>query len=118
MNKIITSLLLFMPMMASAQNDIFGQDSLANAGVNLGTKSLPETIAGIINVILGFLGILSTAIILLGGFKWMTSQGNEEKVGEARKLIGAGVVGLVIILSAYAISKFVLSSLYNETIEE
>jgi len=46
----------------------------------------------------------------------MTSQGNEENVKKARELIGAGIVGLVIILSAYAISRFVLKSLYNETI--
>ncbi len=118
MNKIITSLLLFMPMMAFAQtaDDPFGSNVLANEGTALGTKSLPDTIASILNIILGFLGILSTAIILLGGFKWMTSQGNEENVKKARELIGAGIVGLVIILSAYAISRFVLKSLYNETI--
>jgi len=118
MNKLIIFLLLFIPMVAMAGDDYYGVNSLIDNPnkVNLGTKSLPETIASVINIILGFLGILSTAIILLGGFKWMTSQGNEENVKKARELIGAGIVGLVIILSAYAISRFVLKSLYNETI--
>ena len=46
----------------------------------------------------------------------MTSQGNTEKVDEAKKLIGAGVVGLVIVLTAYAVSRFVLTELYEQTV--
>ncbi|PIR06605.1 MAG: hypothetical protein COV55_03720 [Candidatus Komeilibacteria bacterium CG11_big_fil_rev_8_21_14_0_20_36_20] len=114
MTKIVTSLLLFLPMAARAQDDPFGVNELNS--IELGTKDLPETIAGVVNIVLGFLGILSTIIILLGGFKWMTSQGNTDKVDEAKKLIGAGVVGLVIVLAAYAIARFVLNSLVNETI--
>ncbi|MBU1203115.1 pilin [Patescibacteria group bacterium] len=82
----------------------------------MGSKPLRETIGGVVNIALGFLGILATLLILWGGFKWMTSQGNSEQVDQAKKIIGAGVVGLVIILTAYAISRFVLQSLYNETI--
>lgn len=115
MRKLVTGLLLVMPMMASAQTVAdWGRDDLNE--VNLGTRSLRDTIAGVINIVLGFLGILATVIILLGGFKWMTSGGNTDKVDEAKKLIGAGVVGLVIILTAYAISRFVLESLANETV--
>ncbi len=115
MRKLVTGLLLVMPMMASAQTTgEWGIDDLDQ--VNLGTRSLRDTIAGVINIVLGFLGILATVIILLGGFKWMTSQGNTDKVDEAKKLIGAGVVGLVIILTAYAVSRFVLESLANETV--
>jgi hypothetical protein len=52
---------------------------------------------------------------LLGGFKWMTAGGNEDKVGEAKKLITAGIIGLVIILAAFAIATFVLSQLLSAT---
>ncbi|KKU08129.1 MAG: hypothetical protein UX10_C0002G0038, partial [Candidatus Magasanikbacteria bacterium GW2011_GWA2_45_39] len=41
--------------------------------------------------------------------------GNEEKTGEAKKRIMAGVIGLAIILSAYAIAKFVIDSLVKAT---
>ena len=64
-----------------------------------------------INIILGFLGIVAVVIILLGGFKWMTAGGNEDKVGEARKLITAGIIGLIIILASFAIASFVLTQL-------
>lgn len=113
MNKLIVSALAFLPMVASAQDDPYGTDL---TGINLGEgdateEGLKQTIISIVNIILGFLGILATLIVLLGGFKWMTSQGNTEKVDEAKKLIGAGVVGLVIILVSYTVVRFVFATI-------
>jgi len=84
-------------------------------GTGLGTRNLKDTISTILNVLLGFLGILAVIIILLGGFKWMTAMGEEEKVGEAKKLISAGIVGLVVILAAYAIAKYVIETISTAT---
>lgn len=81
----------------------------------LGQNDLKTGIGQLINVALGFLGIVAVIIILFGGFKWMTAGGNDEKVGEAKRLIIAGIIGLAIILSAYAITTFVLESLINAT---
>lgn len=81
----------------------------------LGTKDIREGIMNVINVLLGFLGILAIIIILWGGFRWLTSGGNEEKVGEAKKIITAGIIGLVIIFTAYAIASFVISQLITAT---
>lgn len=77
----------------------------------LGDEDLITTITSIINVALGLLGIIAVVIVLIGGFKWMTAGGNEEKVTEARKLIISGVIGIAIILSAYAIASFVINRL-------
>jgi len=81
----------------------------------LGTKDIREGIMAIVNVLLGFLGIIAIIIILYGGFVWLTSAGNEEKVGQAKKIIGAGVIGLVIIFVSYAIATFVISQLITAT---
>jgi len=117
MKKLLISLLLLSPAVASAQSvGDWGVNDFADGGVNLGTRPLRETVSGVVNIVLGFLGILATLIILLGGFKWMTSQGNSDKVDEAKKMIGAGVVGLVIVLVAYAVARFVLASIANETV--
>jgi heme/copper-type cytochrome/quinol oxidase subunit 2 len=85
------------------------------AGAGLGERDPREIAASIINIMLGFLGILAVVIILIGGFKWMTAAGNEDQVGEAKKIIVAGIIGLVIILASWGIASFVLSNLLNAT---
>ena len=100
----------------SKTTDTFGLTKV-NKGLNdsLGNTGLQETIGNIINVALSLLGVVSVVIILIGGFKWMTAGGSEEKVDEARKQIMQGIVGLAIILSAWAITIFVLQSLSKAT---
>jgi hypothetical protein len=83
--------------------------------IGLGDKDPREIAASVIKVALGFLGIIAVAIILLGGFKWMTAGGNEEKVEESKKLITAGIIGLIIILASWGIATFVINSLFTAT---
>jgi len=85
------------------------------SSIKLGAGDVRQTAARIINVALGFLGIIAVCIVLLGGFKYMIAGGSEEKTGEARKLIVSGIIGLAIILSAWAITSFVISNLVTAT---
>ncbi|MFA4999952.1 MAG: IPT/TIG domain-containing protein [Patescibacteria group bacterium] len=74
----------------------------------------PRTIAGrIINIALGFLGIIAVGFVIYGGFIWMTSGGEEEKVEKAKKILKSGVIGLVIILASWGIATFILTRLGN-----
>lgn len=83
--------------------------------VKLGSGDVRSTAARIINVALGFLGIIAVVIVLIGGFQYMISGGNDTKTAEARQLIFAGIIGLAIILSAWAITSFVISRLIGAT---
>lgn len=96
-------------------NDL-GMDAI-NDSIKLGGGSgdVQGIAANIINVALSFLGIIAVVIVLIGGFKYMTSGGSEEKTTEARKLIVSGIIGLAIILSAWAITSFVVSRLVGAT---
>jgi amino acid transporter len=93
----------------------YGLDSATDGNLALGTRDIREGVMEIINVLLGFLGIIAIIIILWGGFRWMTAGGNEEKVGEAKKIITAGIIGLIIIFVSYAIAAFVIEQLINAT---
>lgn len=109
-----------LPMAAYAQGDLTGKDlglDTIGGSVKLGGGDVRETAARIINVALGFLGIIAVVIVLIGGFKYMVSGGNEEKTSEAKNMIVAGIIGLAIILSAWAITTFVISSLLSATQE-
>lgn len=81
----------------------------------LGHADIRFTVANIIVVALGLLGTVSVVLMLYAGFKWMTAGGNEENVKEAQNIIKYAVIGLAIILSAYAITRFVMSSLFKAT---
>ncbi|MBU1629627.1 pilin [Patescibacteria group bacterium] len=108
---------LALPMAALAQslnaNDL-GVGAVESS-IKLGSGDVRETAARIINVALGFLGIIAVVIVLLGGFKYMISGGNEQKTEDAKKLIVSGIIGLAIILSAWAITSFVISRLVTAT---
>jgi len=118
---VLTPVLAFsLPVLAATSDTLnpWGSDTLKDniqTTTGLGARDPRDIAASVIRVILGFLGIVAVIIILLGGFKWMTAGGNEDKVGEAKKLITAGIIGLVIILAAFAIATFVLNSLLSAT---
>ena len=110
----VAGLLAALPVFAQLGETVNGGLSYSTI-VGWGTQDLRTTIMLVINIIMGFLGIIAVLIILTGGFKWMTAGGNEEKVAESKKLIIAGIVGLAIIFGAYAIASFVIQSLVNAT---
>ena len=84
-------------------------------GGAFGTQDLRETIVQLVNVLLGFLGIIAVIIILWGGFQWMTAAGNEDKVASARTTIIAGVIGLAIIIASFAIASFIINEFSSAT---
>ncbi len=81
-----------------------------SAGYDAGAMPA-DIIASFIQAFLGLLGIIFIIIIILAGYNWLTAGGNEEKVEKAQKLIFRGIIGLIIIASAYIITGFVFKKL-------
>jgi hypothetical protein len=90
---------------------------LSDVGANSGlsTQPLGVTIGKIVSAILGFLGIVSFIIIFYAGFLWMTARGNEDQVERAKAVMRNGLIGLIIILTSYSLTQFVLSRLLSAT---
>ncbi len=76
-----------------------------------GAKDLPLVASRLISYALSLVGMILFAYLLYAGFLWMTAGGDEKKVGTARTMISQAVIGLVIIVSAYAIATFVIGGL-------
>ncbi|MFA4871486.1 MAG: LamG-like jellyroll fold domain-containing protein [Patescibacteria group bacterium] len=98
--------ILFNPILAQDQ---FGLNSAA--GIGLAQNDLKTTIVNIVRIFLGFLGLVAVILIIYAGFLWMTAGGDEKKIETAKKIILGAVIGLIIILSAFAIVSFVLTRL-------
>lgn len=98
-----------------AQSDLDSNLDRVGSKSGLGDEPLTETIGSLINVFLGLLGIIFLLLTIYAGFLWMTAGGDEKKVGTAKQILISAVVGLVILLSAYAISNFVIDQLTTAT---
>lgn len=81
-----------------------------SAGIT-GQEDLTRIIGNIINIVLSFLGILLLVYFLYAGFLWMTSGGGEDGKKKAITMMKNAVIGLVIIVVAYALSNFVLTQI-------
>lgn len=103
---------------ALTADELFGGEDTGSefaSASGLGEAELVDTIANVIRLALGFLGVIAVVLILFGGFRWMTAMGNDEKVKDAKKIIFSGIIGLVIVITAYAIASFVIGSLISVT---
>ncbi len=116
--NLMGAVLLPAPSFAAVQNDIENQlkpigDAYGNP--NTDENSLSEAIASIIQIVLGFLGVIFIVLFVYAGILWMTSAGNEDKIGTAKSTMTAAIIGLAIVLSAYAITFFVIDQLLSAT---
>ena len=105
--------MLALPALTSAQTDVFGVNYGAATG--LGQQDPRQTVANVIRIALSFLGIVAVVIVLWGGVLWMTAAGSSEKVDSAKKVLFSGLIGLIIILSAFALTQFVINQLIGAT---
>ncbi len=69
---------------------------------------LPEVVGNIVKAALSVLGIVAVGLIIYGGYLWMTGRGKEERITKAKETLEAAIIGLAIILAAYAITYFVV----------
>jgi hypothetical protein len=79
------------------------------------TRDLPQMVNAGVNVVLSISGILLFLYFFYAGFLWMTAAGDSKKVDSAKSMIKTASIGLLIMLSAWIISSFVLTNLLNAT---
>lgn len=73
--------------------------------------SLSEIIGTVISAALALIGAIFLALMLYAGYHWMTARGEEEKVEKAKDTINRAIVGIIIVVGAYAIWQFILGEL-------
>lgn len=109
---LIFVILFFLAFFALTRNivlaDDYGLDTAAEkAGLSTKDQDISSTIGKVVGAGLAFIGVIFFLLIIYGGLLWMTARGNETQVTKAKDLIISAVIGLVIVLSAYAITRYV-----------
>jgi putative flippase GtrA len=64
---------------------------------------IPAVIANILSAAIAFGGIIATAFVIWGGYKYIRSGGDPKQVDTARQTITYAIIGLVIVMLAYFI---------------
>lgn len=112
MKKAIPFLLILafcLPVASLAVNfDPYGQIE----NVDLGQPEedeVPSMVVTVINIILSFLALIAVVLIIYGGFTYMLSGGNPEKMKKARDILIATAIGLIIVLAAWGITIYLVN---------
>ena len=74
---------------------------------SLENLTVPGILSGAISLVLIVVAIVFFFILVIGGLKWVTSGGDEKKVGAARAQITNALIGLAIVFAAWAIMKLI-----------
>ena len=74
-------------------------------------RDFPSTISAIFNLVIIGASIIFVFLFLLGGVQYLTSVGNEDTTKKARQLMIDAVIGLVIVVTSWAIGTYILGLL-------
>lgn len=109
---VFASLLVAVPI-TFAQN--YGLDATAGAafGGNIPEKDVATIIGNIIGTGLSLISVLFFIMMIYGGIMWMTARGKDEVSKKALDTIFAAIIGIIIVLAAYAITTFVFKAVGN-----
>lgn len=109
--QIITIIVMF--MMVLSPFTAFAQFTLPSSG---GT-GLPNAFSGctnfttctlaVINILLAVAGLIAVLVLIIAGFRYVTSFGNEEAVGGAKKMIINALIGIVVIILSFVIVRVI-----------
>lgn len=109
----------FFAFIPSMMADSYGLNTAADTAYGEGTSegengivtSVPDAVGKVMGLVLQFVGAIFFILMIYGGFTWMLARGNEQQVQKAKDIIEASVIGIVIVLSAYAITAFIGNAL-------
>ncbi len=104
--------ILILPYFVFAAGPIDKLTSVANTGgyADANETSFASILGLVVSAFLSLLGIIFVILMVYAGHNWMTAAGNEEKLKKAQETLWRAVIGLIIIIGAWAIWQFVWTS--------
>ncbi|MBI2475589.1 hypothetical protein HYV69_04185 [Candidatus Uhrbacteria bacterium] len=99
----------------SAVSEIQKGLTATNKEAGYSNLKLPDLIGGFISVILGVVGIIFLVLSVYAGVMYMTAGGDPAKVKKAKEILTQSLIGLIIIVAAYALTQFVVDQIISAT---
>lgn len=95
----------------SVSDGVTGGLAAANTKSAANNKGIDGIVGTIINVLLYVIGLISVIMIIIGGIRYATSNGDANQVTSAKNTILYAIVGLVVAIFAWAIVNFVVEQI-------
>lgn len=108
---IFTFLFFIWPTKIFAEINSLTKD-IANP-LNTTWGTLPSIVGRLFTIVVSAAGLIFIILFLVGGIQYLSSAGNEEGTGKAKKLLIDSVIGLIIVLSVWAIGKWIIDRLMS-----
>ena len=70
-------------------------------------NDLMTWVSSVIKIVLSLLGVIFLILIIYAGYLWMIDRGNDQQAQKAKDILLAAIIGLIIVMGAYAITSFV-----------
>ncbi|MDP2684447.1 MAG: hypothetical protein Q8P20_05320 [bacterium] len=81
---------------------------------NTSATTFASTLGTVVKILMSFTGIIFMTLMVYAGFLWMTARGEESQIEKSQKLIKAAIIGLVIVVSAYSITFFIVPTILSQ----
>lgn len=114
MKRLLTAIALWTFYIPLAHAQDLGKgtlDTVAGQGGIKSSSTLPVIIGNLVKILVGALGLIFLILTVYAGFLYLTAAGDEEKVKHAKETLQRGVIGLIILSAAYALTVFVVNAL-------
>jgi hypothetical protein len=106
MEDLLNQIVLF----SASASDTIKNSAQGACGSNCGPASLGNIFAGIANMLIFLVGAISVIAIILGGLRYVASQGDSKQTTQAKDTILYAVIGIVVAIIAFAIVNFVTTN--------
>ncbi|MFZ4632202.1 MAG: hypothetical protein ACOYL8_03305 [Patescibacteria group bacterium] len=109
----IVSFFFLLPNIVQAEG-VGIQKAFSNVKENFGSQAdvnnsdLLTVVASLVQLALSVMGVVFVIFMIYAGFLWLTAAGNDQKVDKSKTILFQSILGLIIVVGAYAITSFVV----------
>ena len=118
-NFLVLSLLvglLLLPLFAQATGGAVENGLIASKFMGIfptsgvgGSRNLTELIYNAVRILLTFAGAIAVVFVVVGGFWYLTSGGNEEQAEKGKRTLINAIIGIIVVVLSYAIVNVIVN---------
>lgn len=100
------------PALADAKSQVQGgSDAVGGDEEGNGKNQVPDVIKNVIGILSFLVGLVAVLMIVIAGFRFVTSNGDAATAKSARETIVYAVIGIIITVMAYSIVNFIIDNI-------